>query len=139
MTHSRRDRYSTSQCEETIESLQAAAVHFYALRPPRVIESLLCLHSVLSLSPPQRTQARVLLQASHLLFQFCDNNKELCAYLEQCRLLCQSLGSIEQVKFPCLHLLGKVYLRTGNSHGAKQVVSPRLVDILTHAVYCIRC
>ena len=122
MTHSnRRDRCSTSLSEESIESLQAAAVHFYALRPPRIVESLLCLHTILSLSPPQRTQARVLLQTSHLLFQFCDNSKELCAHLEQCRLLCQTLGNIEQVKFPCLHLLAKVYLSTGNSQGAKQV------------------
>ncbi|KAI6657503.1 MAU2 chromatid cohesion factor-like [Oopsacas minuta] len=121
--HSRsRDRCNSTESEETIESLQTAAIHFYDLKPPRILESILCLHAILSLTPPQRIHARVLLQISYLLYNYCNNNKELCARLEQCRVLCQSLGNINQVKFPCLHLLAKVYLNTGNTQAAKQVL-----------------
>ena len=120
--HSRtRDRSNSVQSEEAIESLQTAAIHFYDLKPPRIVESILCFQAILTLSPPQRTHARILLQTSFLLYNYCNNSKELCAYLEQCRVLCQSLGNIDQVKLPCIHLLAKVYLNNGNIQGAKQV------------------
>ena len=122
--------------EEVIECLQAAAAHFYSLRPPLILESLQCLQAVLSMSPPQRTQARTLLQVSHLLYHYCDNCDELSANLEQCRLLCQSLGSMDQVKFPCLHLLAKVYLSSGHTQRAKQVRMRSCKAFLEIALYC---
>lgn len=136
--HSRtRDRSNSAQSEEAIESLQTAAIHFYDLRPPRIVESLLCFQATLALSPPQRTHARVLLQTSFLLYNYCNNSKEVCAYLEQCRVLCQSLGNIDQVKLPCLHLLAKVYLNAGNIQGAKQVNMRQYILICKVVYSCV--